>query len=270
MRMREEFIQIPVTDPNLPFSITLAGISYCDGTYKIVRKNSKIACIEYIIKGSGTININGKVYYPKEGESYFLPQGTDHEYFSSSDDPWEKVWVNVSGELVSTLAKIYRIDKHILFDCDASLYILRMHEILKNTTLLPDEAMKKCLVYFLELVQFLSQNNKQGQISVPANAQLLKNYIDSNIYSQITIDDLAKLIFKSKSQTIRIFKSAFGVSPYDYYMDNRIKKAVYLLENTAFSIKEIAFKLGFCDTHYFSSLFKKKTGKSPRDYRKYS
>ena len=128
--MREDFIKIPVTGTDLPFFITTAGTSYCDGTYKIVRKNSKLACIEYIIKGSGTININGKIYCPKEGQSYFLPPGTDHEYFSSSDNPWEKVWVNVSGELVNLLTKIYRIDKHILFDCDVSPYILSFSLIL--------------------------------------------------------------------------------------------------------------------------------------------
>ena len=45
-----------------PFYIQMAGISYCDATYKIDRKNSDIYCFEYIIKGEGTVKINGQEF----------------------------------------------------------------------------------------------------------------------------------------------------------------------------------------------------------------
>ena len=84
----------------------------------------------------------------------------------------------------------------------------------------------------------------------------------------MSTESLAASIYKSPSQAIRIFKKKYGVTPYDYYVNIRIKKAVSLLKNTRLSIKEISYRLCFCDEHYFSNLFKKKTGKSPREYRK--
>lgn len=141
-----------------------------------------------------------------------------------------------------------------------------MHEILADSSLTSDEIAKKVSVIFFELVQCLSENTEKKD-KIPPDAETMKNYIDTNIYKSITIDDLASLIYKSPAHTIRIFKNAYGVTPYEYYVDNRIKKAISLLKDTMFSVKEIAYMLSFCDEHYFSNIFKQRTGKKPTDYR---
>ena len=95
----------------------------------------------------------------------------------------------------------------------------------------------------------------------------MRNYIDANISRQITVDELASLIFKSRSQAIRIFKKEYGKTPYDYLLESRIKQSKILLKNTNLLIKEIAFKVGFADEHYFSDLFKRKCGTTAMQYR---
>ncbi len=265
--MREEFINQPAFDSDLPFSIELAGISYCDGTYEISRKNSNIACMEYIISGCGTIETNGQVFYPSKGDSYFLIPGRGHRYYSDPADPWVKIWFNASGKLIDSLIEHYRLENQTVFHCDSSPYIREMHRLLENKALTPGEIADKTALCFHSLLQFLAANKDEPNSASP-EAMQLKNYIDANLYSNITIDELSRLIYKSPAQTIRIFKKHYGKSPYDYYMDNRIKKAITMLEGTSFSIKEIAYRLGFCDEHYFSNLFRKKTGKKPGDYRR--
>ena len=76
------------------------------------------------------------------------------------------------------------------------------------------------------------------------------------------------MVFLSESQIIRIFKKDLSVSPYEYILDQKLAQARLLLRSTGLMVKEIAFQLGFCDEHYFSSLFKQKTGKTPTAYRK--
>lgn len=97
---------------------------------------------------------------------------------------------------------------------------------------------------------------------------LLKQYLDNNNCSNITIDELAKLIYRSPSHTIRIFSQAFGVTPYQYLMRQKTELAKLILLNTNKSIKEISVELNFGDEHYFSNYFKEKAGVSPNHFRK--
>lgn len=265
--MIEEFVNQPSFDSDLPFSVSLAGISYCDGTYKIFRKNSDVVCIEYIISGCGTVEADGKAFYPREGDTYMLIPGTDHEYYADASDPWVKIWFNASGKLIDSLIELYRLEASTIFHCNSKPYIEEIHSILADKTLTPAEIADKTALCFHSLLQFLAANKEDANVP-SAEALQLKNHIDANLYSNITIGELSRLIYKSPSQTIRIFKKYYGKSPYDYYMDNRIKKAISMLEGTGFSVKEIAYSLGFCDEHYFSTLFRKKTGKKPGDYRR--
>ncbi len=264
--MKEEFIQSPVFDAGLPFVVHLAGISYCDGTYKIFRKNSKIACIEYVISGSGTIITNDGEYHPQKGDTYILLPNENHEYYSSDDEPWVKIWINVSGPVINAITDAYSITKSNVFHCNTEQYLRRIHKILEDGKLTVPEMSAKISLVFHALIQHIVMDFSQYNTAI-SDAQIIKDFIDTNIYRQISTKEMSQLIYKSPAHTIRLFKKAYGVTPYDYYMENRIKKAVSLLRDTRFSVKEIAFMLGFCDEHYFSNIFKAKTGKKPSEYR---
>ncbi len=264
----ETFLTIPVFDKSEPMRVKLAGNSHCDGTYKIVNKKSNIATFEYIISGSGTIiNQKGQVLHPQKGDTFFLPENEYHEYFSSDDDPWVKIWIGVSGPLVDFLMNAYGLREQNIFHCDTEVYFREMHKILISKDETPNEIASRVSVVFHEMVQFLAENKDRTK-TAPTDAVKLKNYIDTHIHQQITIDELATIISKSNAHTIRIFKNAYGVTPYKYCIDNRIKKAKELLRNTNSPVKEIAFALSFCDEHYFTNIFKEKTGITPSQYKK--
>ena len=103
--------------------------------------------------------------------------------------------------------------------------------------------------------------------SISEDAVILKNYIDLHIEENISIKTLSRLILRSESQTIRIFKNNFHITPYDYLLTSKINRAKIIIANTNLSIKEIAYRLSFSDEHYFSNIFRKKTGVAPTKYR---
>jgi len=92
-------------------NIQMCGITYPDRNYEICRKNSDVACIEYIEKGMGAVEIDGQIFYPEEGDSYFLQVGSNHRYFSDRNNPWQKVFINVSGGLLDSLIEGYGLKK---------------------------------------------------------------------------------------------------------------------------------------------------------------
>ncbi len=67
----------------------------------------------------------------------------------------------------------------------------------------------------------------------------------------------------SPSHLNAVFKSYTAMTPYQYFISIKIRKAKELLESGALPIKEVAFRLGFDDPYYFSRLFRKKTGVAP-------
>lgn len=96
----------------------------------------------------------------------------------------------------------------------------------------------------------------------------VKEYLDQHYNKKYDIDALSKLIYKCPSQTIRIFKKYYRITPYAYYSARRLEEASDLLKNTDLTVKEIAFSLGFADEHYFSAAFKQQTGFNPSEFRK--
>ena len=66
------------------------------------------------------------------------------------------------------------------------------------------------------------------------------------------------------------FQQEYGETPYRYFLKKKLELAMLMLRNTRKTIKEIAFELSFSDPYYFSSLFKRKYGFSPRKARENS
>ena len=95
----------------------------------------------------------------------------------------------------------------------------------------------------------------------------LKNIIELHLYSNLSIEELAKLSNLSISSFKRQFKKEFNDSPNNYIITKKIEKAKELLSITDIPISEIAYEIGFNDPLYFTRLFKNKTGTSPTSYR---
>lgn len=92
-------------------------------------------------------------------------------------------------------------------------------------------------------------------------------YIESNYMNDITLNELAKLVLVTPSHLSRRFSETIGQSPTEYLMQYRLKEAKLLLRNTQELIQEIACRVGYQDAKYFTRVFKRNVGMTPKDYR---
>ena len=91
----------------------------------------------------------------------------------------------------------------------------------------------------------------------------MQDHIDKNL----TLADCATHVNYSACHYSSRFKNKTGFSPIEYFNQLKIQKACQYLQFTDLRIKEIAFKIGINDAYYFTRLFGKTMGFSPKDYR---
>ena len=92
-------------------------------------------------------------------------------------------------------------------------------------------------------------------------------YIDKQYAENITLEEMAALVNTNEYHMAHVFKKITGYSIQQYIMRRRIGRAQCFLVYTDKSLTDIAGKVGYDDSNYFSRTFKKIIGMSPRSYR---
>lgn len=265
MMFNEIIRYFPIPEGTSNFNIHMVGISHFDKSYKINRSNCKFYNCEIIISGKGTVEAGGKVYNVAKGDVYILPPGMGHSYFSSAEDPWIKMFFCVSGSLAEALVREYGLSgAHVLHAPELYRVFRDFFNHSFNKALALREANCGGALIFHRFVQALSENVPHGNST---QGQQLKEYIEQNADKNLTVEDMAEHISRSSSQTIRIFRKEFGITPYEYYMDKRAELACNILCSSNITVKGVSDILGFPDESYFSKFFCKKVGISPGKYK---
>jgi len=94
------------------------------------------------------------------------------------------------------------------------------------------------------------------------------DYIHSYYNAPLSLEELSKVSNLSKFHFLRLFKSTYGITPYQFICKVRMKKATQLLMETKMEIREIAESVGFENPSSFSRLFYKESGFYPTQQRR--
>ena len=116
---------------------------------------------------------------------------------------------------------------------------------------------------FLKQVRKVYNSNKSH--FYPHQLSSAVDYIGKNYKKPLQLCQVADECGITGSYLSRLFKEHLGITFIDYLNRFRLKKAVILLEEKKYSIKEITFLVGYQDPNYFSRIFKRHMGISPSD-----
>ncbi len=106
----------------------------------------------------------------------------------------------------------------------------------------------------------------EGGLSERQLLQVIE-YINEHLDRDIKLADLARLIGMSQFHFSHLFKRSLGISPYQYLLQQRIKRAKELLMQKERSIMDIALECGFNSHSHLSKQFRQFTGMTPKTYR---
>jgi len=242
------------------------GKTVCSKDYYVHRSKSGIMALEYISKGSGTLQINGKTYYPGENTAVLLTKASNHTYFTDPDDLWEKRWIVFDGELAANFIDKYLPEGEYCFEnCNLSHFFDDISRTAENYANDYGQMTDNIAVILHRIFIYIKNRTSKGRDDLPGQ---IKHYLDSNVENKITIDELCKIFNYSKNYIIHIFKEKYGITPYSYFLGKKAEVAKLYLSSTGYTINEISQILKFADQHYFSTEFKRIEGISPKEYRK--
>ncbi len=175
--------------------------------------------------------------YPKEGSDNYWQLNYQNYFFYNNVD------------LASTINKLIKecmstsITKDALADLTLQELLIR---IIQTQT-----------VKSIDQGDFSNQNN--------AIAQVIE-YIRKNLKEDINLKHLSDKACMSTTSFYRFFKRELGMSPIEFVLSEKIKHAKKLLKNQSIQINEVCYLSGFEDANYFTRLFKKYEGVTPKQY----
>ena len=111
------------------------------------------------------------------------------------------------------------------------------------------------------------QSAVTAESSVPvARIKKAIRYMNENYASRLGLEDIAAASNLSKSEFCRCFKRITRQTAFEYLMDLRIRKSLQLLEGEGLSVTETALNSGFSSSSYYTEIFRRYMGCTPREY----
>lgn len=96
----------------------------------------------------------------------------------------------------------------------------------------------------------------------------IHTYINSNLQSPLSVSSICEEFGIAKNRLYSLWRKWFGLTVGDYILNIRMRRAKNLLVNDDMKIKEVCVEVGIPDYNYFSKVFKKFYGVSPKEYKK--
>ncbi len=247
-----------------PFNHAIVGVTYPLADYSINRGSwEKVDVYGYVVKGSGEILLDGEWQTAPEGSIFILRGGEEQHYRAVHDNPWQFLWINYVSNYSNALLDAYNIRSGIYQSTDACRFFEQAFEL--SSSAYASAATCHTLADYVHKI--ISAVSLKGSNEIANDEYRIKETLDSYVYKKANLEELAEGLHMSKSNVIRVFKKHYGITPYDYLLNAKLDTAKLLLGGTSMSVREIADRLHISDEHYFSTLFYKKVGMRPREFR---
>ena len=232
-------------------------------------KHEDLFEILVIKEGEGQFMIGDQEYDATEGDVLVYNKRVLHAEKSSKDKPIyicycgfhsSKEWIIPPGR-----APIIRANSY-------SSEMITLMELLFEESTIRDEGHEQICNHLLQSILILISRmlSKQARLSEPGRQRTaldIREYIDMNYTQPLTLKKMADHFNISPYYFAHLFKNRYSTSPIHYMIQRRMGEATRLLVQTEMKVWEIAKLTGYENANYFSILFTKVVGMSPRQYR---
>ena len=205
------------------------------------------------------------------GEGFLARIPSDHCYFHRrGDGPWRFLWAIWSGPAVRAIwESLSKTDVRITGAAPSHLSLLQspLRRRASGLPSTPDEAADAYRL-LLDLCRPGAGKGRAAPIAPMPVLPRLERAAARRPSAPVGKDGLAASLRLSRFQLYRALRRETGEGPKDWTARRRIDRACRLLRETGRPVAEVAVAVGLPDANYFARFFRKRTGFSPRDWRR--
>ena len=245
--------------------------------------------ITYVQKGTMCYKVNHMVYHLKEGDIVFNNSGALHSGTMENQKDCAYIPVTFDPRLIygffqSTINSKYVdpiiqdsmlpaicIDQSEPWHKPFREYLLRIIDLDEKKPDFYELDITICLQsmwrLLLEHITYEPQASRENSLEYDRIKKIL-SYIEENYQNKITLNDIAGHIHLCESECTRLFKRHMNTTLFAFLQEYRIERSLEFLQDDQ-PVSAVADKAGFSDPNYYSKVFAKIKGCSPREYRKH-
>ena len=246
----------------------------------------EVACL---VKGRCVISLDGRAYLLDPGDIAFVKHDVKHfESHYKENIPYELIWIMYTK--VDRVVMTYNINKPVGNHRHVQSIKMEVDEetmfLLEDLYHIADH--KKRFDFVKDRIcrwfEILKANIEAGNFEKRTeNAAIRRElnmkrdriskgvfFLKQNFRKDISLKEIADKSGLNPSYFGTLFKEVYNVEPLTYLILLKLREACYLLRTSDLTIKEISFRMGYTDQYFFSRIFKKYLGISPKGYRKRS
>lgn len=245
--------------------------------------------ITYVRKGTMCYKVNNLVYHLKEGDIVFNNSGALHSGTMENQEDCAYIPVTFDPRLIygffqSTINSKYVdpviqdsmlpaicIDQSESWHKPFREYLLRIIALDEKKPDFYELDITICLQsmwrLLLEHITYEPQASRENSLEYDRIKKIL-SYIEDNYQNKITLNDIAGHIHLCESECTRLFKRHMNTTLFAFLQEYRIERSLEFLQADQ-PVSAVADKAGFSDPNYYSKVFAKIKGCSPREYRKH-
>ena len=261
------------SDADTSLSLDYFGYEHClpGHSYGPCARSNYV--IHVVIDGKGILDYGGRRWMIRKGEMFILFPGEVTTYCADQEEPWYYCWFGFQGNLAGRIVESigFSAQTPVLSFEGSSIVESKIKEMLDSKALTLDGQLHRNA----EMMQILSDMIREGaqkagngrELTSFSYSEYAVRYINNHFSEKIRIQDLAKRIGISRSYLVKLVKQVTGMSPQEYLIEIRMRRASDLLSRSNDPIQTIAAECGYDDALAFSKVFKSKFGVNPSEYR---
>lgn len=221
------------------------------------------------MEGEGWVEMDGKRSRVQAGEAVWIDCRKAHGYGSSVERPWSIAWTHLGG------SQMTHWKKHLAGGRSGARMIWRVgnperahaafEELWKGVEAGESEIRNslRCATWLAEMTSATARAESPDEDILEKIAREMR----MNPNRDLSLAELARNAGYSKGHLLAMFRDRWGCPPKHYVIRQRMQRACALLETTAMKVEAIASEVGYDNPFYFSRLFSRTYGRSPKAFR---
>lgn len=223
----------------------------------------------YCMQGSGTVEINNTHIRLVDHDCLIIAPHIAHRYYSDNINPWSLLWFHIKGEYLQYFNLKQAESKIALNNAQTE----QLEQFFIDTLDLSANSisLKKVVITSQKLGAILTTLFLENTQPIDHHQAYYLNrgihFMTKHLHETLDLKTLSNELFLSESYLNQLFKKSTGYAPITFFLQLKMYHISKMLQISDVHINEIARDFGYSDPYYFSRIFKKIIGVSPKKFR---